>query len=402
MKTTFTLIIGLLLFSNSIQAKVKEVEIFNVTNKSIRVAVHIASSPNELGTAISNATAIEPNKGITIKEKFEEYSFINAVLYRADGTQIVVKSELNKNDSPKNLKFNVSEIKQENIDEAEVDKMQTFLTGQINAFKQENSFVIKVNDDANSSIPEFLGSVIIVDLSDEIEDKDRIRKTITARQLGINQTINFKGDNIEKIFRLSKDFATSVNAKFPGIFETDFNFDNSDLMEMKYSIINMGSVLYQTQEGVSTIDLLNKYELSTTEEVYATIANTLDECSNCKIYQVNRLLSFEGIAINFKRFKSSNYAISGNAASVVTGTGAYKYEEGNEFSRITTPKVIALGLSSEDLSTAIFTSISSVLEKQINAKENERSNAAGVLQKLDSEITDLKETLEKYKVLLGE
>lgn len=163
----------------------------------------------------------------------------------------------------------------------------------------------------------------------------------------------------------------------------------------------MGSILYQTAEGVSTLDLLNKYEESTSEEVFATITNTMDKCPNCKIYQVNRLLSFEGIAINIKRFKSSNYAISGSAASVVTGTGIYKYEEGNEYSRVTTPKVIALGLSSEDLSTTIFTSIAVQLEKDISKKQNERNNTETLLKKLDGEILDLKTSLSKYNLLLG-
>lgn len=215
MRTISTFIAIISSIALNLNAKVKEVEVYNTTNKPIQVAIHIANSPNEIGAAISVAQTIDPNSSCTVKEQFEEYSFINAVIYRSDGTRIVAKSELNKKDSPKDLKFNISEIKEENIDGAEVKKMDAFLEEQIKKFQNENSFVIRVNDDANTNIPEYLGSIVIVDLSPGIADKDRVKKTITARQLGINQTITFKGDNIEKTFRVSKDFSTSVNAKFP-------------------------------------------------------------------------------------------------------------------------------------------------------------------------------------------
>ncbi len=389
-----------LLATIAVNARVKSVKIVNVTDSIITVGLYVSSSTNELGIGVSEAQKLNAGKSIEIKHKFEDYQFINAVLIRPDGSKIITTSHLNKSESPKDIVLNVTEIKEENIDQAEVQKMNKFIENQIKEFSQLNSVVLRKDNDASAAISEYLGAIMIIDLDSALNDNDKIIKTITARQLGINKTYNFKGKNINKKYRISKDFGTSLDAKFPASFETDLDYSNSDLLEINYSIINLGSILYSTDAEISVIDRLNKYEKSTTEPVFQTIYNIMNECKTCKILRVTEALTFQGISINVKKYRKSNFGIHANVASVVTTSGSYQLDFNNEYNDIISSKVIALGLSSEDLKIPIFTFFLQEIQKDIDEINRNLDNQQKLINDLRSEYDRLTKLKINYRGLI--
>lgn len=398
------LLLGCLFFAiGGVQAKVKTIEIANASDTVVKVAIYTSGSPNQIGTAVTTVVELAIGKGwASDKLKFDVNTFINAVLITKKGNKIIVDSHMNQDNSPSKLVFNITNLKNQTIDQEEVKRMNRFLEEQVNSFKEKNNMVIKMDDNAFAAIQEYLGAIVIVDTTKSTPDHQRIRKLITARQLGINNSISFSGGrNIQSSYYISKDFNVDSNAKFPGVFDADLDFRSADLLEIKYSIINLGPILYHTQENVSAVDLIKKYDDTTTELVFASIANTIENCSKCTIFQINRVLTFEGIAITGKRYKKSDFGVSGSAGSVVTGDGTFKFEEGSEYSDLTSSKVIAVSMGSEDLSTSIFTTVLGEIDKDITKRNNEKSNTQTILTRLDNEIAQLQATKSKYEKFIS-
>jgi len=377
----------------------KRVKVSNASDTALKVCVYVSTSVDDIGLAAGEFKELQKGESFVYEYGYSNGRFIHTVVFLPNDDKVVINSFQAASSDPKDVTINITKPVPRPVDRPEVDRMRRLVEDEVQRFSKTYLTYVRVDGDANLGMQEYLGSIVVIDTLSK-DKRQAIKLLYTARQLNISENPPLSGRSFQEAYRISKDFAGEASVSIPGAFASSVNFSNGDMQEITLSCKSLGTVLFPTRPGVTAIGTLLDFDEKNVENIVGTITTTLDSCSTCILQQVQGILAHSGIAVNVKRYKKSNIAITGSSANIVTAKGTYSYENGYDYFDIISPQVISIGFTGISLKTSFAQAVIEKLKIKKSDLDKQINNGQSTIDNLKNEaksITELIARLETFK-----